>query len=284
VPKYLSQREVQTLAFSVETFVRLVRDVLSIHGPMRLDSSLLSDGVILSIGQKPVGAAQRAVYYAPSISNWAVVERLRLMKLVGPSALVLVPARGEGIPPDFELEFGGPDRLQVQFLEDALRWTGSGIEAVPIESTPLASPAFARALTHEGTAELDEDGYRALVAVRDDYAFFLDMVQMTRQRHPALGLAKKREVSLSPRAAAVLLEIMESKDGKEASRFAALSDYRRQDPAKFVEKVRSEVDVTTGARNAWTLFKTKKSLHGPKRFVFEPPAGLKYAVIFRAER
>jgi len=285
-PKYLSEEEVATLEFNLPAFIAFVRDQLDITGTPRLDSSLLSDGVILSIGHKTEAGAERTVFYAPSLSNWAVVERLRTMRIAGPPSIVLVPARAGQVMPDLELEFSGHDRMKLRLLEDLFVWNGTGMEH-RVDHAPagdrVAGDAIAEALTDQGLVASDEASLRRLHADRSAYAFFLDAHRTVEGRCSAMRLphhsADSRLVQFTQREAAVLLELVESKAPRRAAQLKALQDCRRAHPDKFVERVRRAVDATAGSRSGWTLFKTQVTMAGVKTYHFDPPPGLRYAVI-----
>lgn len=279
LPVYLSEQDVATLQFDLAAFVALVRTQLAMRGAPKLDASVISDGALYPVGQQ----RDRAVLYAPSLSNWAVVDRLRLMREKGPRTLVLTPTRSDFAMPDVEYEFGSGERLELGFLEDLLAWDEDAHRIVVVQApiTAESKTVYARALTDQGVVELDEAGYRALVQAREQYDFFLDMVSMVGNKHLALGLRKRRESHLTPFDASILAELVEAKGPREAWSLAAFGGEVVSAPHKTVERVRRLVDVTRGARNNWTMFKTRRG-PGPKAYHFEPSADIRYAVLLPA--
>jgi hypothetical protein len=268
---------VATLEFDVGAFIALVGDTLALTGAPKLDASLLSDGALYPIGQQ----RDRTVLYAPSLSNWAVVDRMRLMRERGPRALVLTPARSDFAMPDVEYEFGSGERLELRFLEDLLTWDEDThcVVAAKTDFTTERKAAYARALTAQGVVQLDEAGYKAFLESRHEYQFFIDMVSTIKGKHPVLGLGTERERLCTPLEAAILTELVEAKEPKEAASLAAFGPTSRSAPEKIVENARRLVDVTGGARNDWTLFKTRRPLRGRTSYHFAPPAELRYAVL-----
>jgi hypothetical protein len=277
LPVYLSEQEVATLQFDLAAFVALVRTQLGLRGAPKLDTSVISDGALYAIGQQ----RDRAVLYAPSFSNWAVVDRLRLMRERGPRAFVLTPTRSDFAMPDVEYEFGCGERLELGFLEDLLTWDDETHRIVVVQATITAESkdVHARALTDRGVLELDEAGYRALVQAREEYHFFLDMVSMVGSKHPALGLGDPREAHLTPFDASILAELVEAKRPREARSLAAFGGEVVSAAHKTVERVRRLVDVTRSARNDWAMFKTRKGLGGIRSYHFDPAADIRYAVL-----
>jgi len=282
LPTYLSEQEVATLEFDVGAFITLVRDTLALTGAPKLDASLLSDGALYPIGQQ----RGRTVLYAPSLSNWAVVDRMRLMRERGPRALVLTPARSDFAMPDVEYEFGSGERLELRFLQDLLSWDEDTHRVVAAKAafTGEGKAAYARALTYQGLVDLDEAGYRTFLESRNEYHFFLDMVSTIKGKHPVLGLGTDREGLCTPLEAAILAELVEAKEPKEAASLDAFGTTTRSAPEKIVEKARRIVDVTGGARNDWTLFKTHRPLRGRRCYHFAPPAEIRFAVLVPSRR
>lgn len=143
---------------------------------------------------------------------------------------------------------------------------------------PVSVANFCALVDDCGVRCIAEAEYRELVAMRDDFDLFIDLMAKTgRGRCTAVRRddnGRVEEIQLQAAEAAALVELVER---GIAMRPADLQSINVVSPDRAIQRGRAKVDVRRD-RYKWRSFHTLADT-GEKRFVFNPPGDLRYAVL-----
>jgi hypothetical protein len=272
----------ETLALSVDGVVRVVRRALGIGGAIERDDAGFPDA--RRIGER----GGRAVFLVlspafPGFEAWLAARG---------DALVLVPF-GVGLATAVRDRFGVGQRVELVLLRDVLRLESGAIVGAPPEPIlllrePPGAPYGSRSPTclvidNDGRRALDAAEYRALVARARELDLFIDTtVTVDGGAHRGLRRGDDgvvQEAALTKHEAAAIVELISTRKALRAGDFGRLSLNAID---KVVERARSKIDVKQG-RYKWRAIHTLAAdTPEAKRWQFNPPRELHYAVVHPA--
>jgi hypothetical protein len=268
----------ETLALSVDGVMRVVRRALGIAGAIERDDAGFPDA--RRIGER----GGRAVFLVlspafPGFEAWLAARG---------DALVLVPF-GIGAATAVRDRFGAGQRVELALLRDVLRLEGGAIVgALPEPILALREPRGVPygslsptciVIDNDGRRALDAAEYRALVARARELDLFVDTT-VTVEGGAHRGLRRDddgvvQEAALTKHEAAAIVELISTRKALRAGDFGSLSLNAID---KVVERARSKVDVKQG-RYKWRAIHTLAAdTPQAKRWQFNPPSGLRFAV------
>lgn len=174
---------------------------------------------------------------------------------------------------------GRTDHAGCAALNEAARAGAATRSSAP----PAGAAAMLFSHEHDGMPLTAGDA-KAFVERRREYDLFLNVAAPTGSGYLAGATDAKgkfADVTLTQMEAAVLAEIVLE---RKAVRAVALKCVRQggiASPVRIIEKARGLVDVKKG-RTSWRAFRTITHVGGDdtnKEFLFDPPAGFRWAVL-----
>lgn len=216
--------------------------------------------------------------YAARIPAGAQAFALAALAFDGPAALVRAvstlfdEATHAGLPAPYA--FGSPPPLPLR--EQA--------PAASASSGAASEPAFCTAHTHAGKRVLTKREYADLLERQDDFDLFLDTVlprggECLGARRTACGAVE--QVSLTHERALLVAELVALARPVRAAMLKSIPGSSVASRIRLIEMARKTLDVPLG-RTKWRAINTKNTPGGDettREFVFDPPRGLRYAVL-----
>ncbi len=284
MPTRLRRAEIETVVSSLSCLVLMVRELFDLVGEPNLQVSPFPR--VYPIGETRAG---RLVLLSTRTNGPDFAAFLRAQSIIRRPSVVLGLCRGVCIEATFEQWFGRGNHVELAFLEDLLVLDGEAIvlaDTLATRNVPTHVAVVCLAFTHEGEMRLTREQYRALLLRRDEFALFLDLqtpvdgaryyvhkidenailTRGTVAKHGANIIAeyvRRRDQALLP------LEIAYAKTAKLTN------------GDKIIEKARQQLDIKgKDGRYSWRAIHTRPGeTRESKRYVFAPPADLKFAVI-----
>ena len=270
----------EVLALSIDGLVRVLRRTLGIGGTIERDEAGFPDA--RRIGER----GGRAVFLAlspafPGFDAWLAARG---------DALVLAPF-GLGLPTSVRDRFGAGQRVELVLLPDVLRLEDGGaiVGALPEALLSLREPGgppyavrspMCVVVDQDGRRPLTAEEYMALVARAAELDLFIDMtITVDGGGHRGVrrddrGVAE--ETALTKHEAAALVELISTRKALRAGDFASVGVNAID---KVVERARSKVDVKQG-RYKWRAIHTLAAdTPEAKRWQFNPPEAMRFAVV-----
>jgi hypothetical protein len=273
------EREVLTL--SLDGLVRQLRRSLGVGGAVERDAGFPDTRRIGERAGRPVFLALSPAL--PGFDAWLAARG---------DALVLAPV-GRGVPSALRDRFASGQRVELVTLRDVLRVDADAlVGTIPVRILQVREPAGAPygtrptvcvVIDHDGQRTLTADEYRALVARARDLDLFVDTT-VTVDGGAHRGLRRDDdggvdETPLTKHEAAAIVELISTRKALRAGDFATVAVNAVD---KVVERARSKIDVKQG-RYKWRAIHTLAAdTPEAKRWQFNPPPELQYAVVYPA--
>ena len=278
----LTAEELVTWQTSRRALVTKLSELYAVRGPANLRDEVFP--CAHRLGRAAWRGLDREVLLCTDLNGAAPLAFLLARQARQQPTLVLAHARTRYTPPDVDTHFAaGP--VSVVFLEDELRLDGDRlVRAQPMGvAEPVATyrtAAYCLLVDAEGARRIDEATYRNLVADAEDHDLFLDLLSTVaagRYRACRRDDGGFHEDSLTHQQAWAYAELMERRQPLRAGELEVLNSYGS--PDKQVEAARRVLDVKV-SRYEW---RATKLLRGDdrraKRYLFQPPGGLRWALL-----
>ncbi len=268
----------ETLQLSVDGLVRVLRRALGVCGAVEQGDAGFPDA--RRIGDR----AGRGVFLAlspafPGFEAWAAARG---------DALVIVPF-GLGLATAARDRFGVGQRVELVLLREVLRLeAGAIVGALPEPHLSLREPAgppygarspMCVVVDQDGRRPLTAEEYMALVARAPDLDLFIDTtITVDGGRHRGVRRDDRgvtEETALTKHEAAALVELISTRKALRAGDFASVGVNALD---KIVERARSKVDVKQGRYKWRSIHTLAADTPEAKRWQFNPPSSLLFAI------
>ncbi len=260
----------RVLELSVDALVRQLRRALGITGTAAPEAAGFP--AALRIGELGGHAAFLARSPAtPGFEGWLGARG---------EAAVLVPT-ARHVRPTLRERFGVGQRVQLLPIDEQVLLTAEGLKArassVPAVSS---SAAWCTIVDQNGTRSATRQEYEALVAKRAELDMFLDLtVTAEAGGHPGSmrdANGQVVDVVLTKHEAAAIAELVTTRKAMRGGDFRTVG---ATDRVKVVERARRKLDLPL-SRYSWRSLHTLPADRAEaKRFHFNPPVGVGFAVV-----
>jgi hypothetical protein len=275
--------ELEVLAAESGVLARWLREHLRASGvPLRFERSGLH-----GLGRVPWQDAVREGVLVTGVAPPSLPPVLRELRDVASFSVVFVPEI-QRLPAELRGAHNARSPVTLVGLDELLELRGGQLDlrrsTMGVREPPAppyqASPVMARVHDASGQRELTRSAYDTLVSQRASFDLFLDQIQPGPGRdflalsRDATGEAK--EVRLSANELAVLIELVQA---QRPLRLGEFKSVEVQALGRLIERARGKIEGKAG-RGGWRLFKTLAGVEeGAQRYVFQPPAGFRFAVV-----
>lgn len=273
----LSAEDLRRVGVSLPALARLLADRYGVRHPA---APALSD----LPGVQQLGHAVDGRFLAFSARPGLRSARL-FLRTTRERAALLVPTRC-GLSHELLERHGPGERVELRVLEDELAVRDGHIAR--IRGSDVPGEATRIVVDQEGERPLDETGYAALCARLDQLDLFVDLTAPLDGDHVRARTRETdgtfRESALTRVQAEALLELASHPGPVRPARLRTLVDAGIQAKVRYVERIRSAVDVRLGRRRWRFVNAVSGDIPEAKAFAFSGAADLEYALIHAGPR
>jgi hypothetical protein len=277
--------ELEQYTTSHEAIARTVRRLLGLDGELTLLDDSYPDCVYLG----DLGRRERTYDVFLCRAAWdSAFEALLADRLVASRRSIVFAPTPRGLPIDLLHRYAPGGHVTLALLVDFVAVHDGKLllrpsfEELILErgATGLVEWTLA---THEGRRSIGNDEYVELVGRAEQFDLFIDAVAPGHSRAYSAGYRDQdgifHRVTLSVLQMHALTELVSRAVPMRASELRGLQVAGVQNPAKIVDAARRAVDVKL-SRYGWRSFHTLAGESTEqKRYVFRPPATLRYACV-----
>ena len=286
---HLNEEDLEQVTISFAGYVRTLRALFKVDGDFDLKNEAFPG--VRSLGESAWGGVRREAFLATDPSGQSFPSFLALRrKEPRAGSLVLAPSRRWMKYRALDQQ-GPSDPVKIVILEDTLAISNGEIvinapaaqaNSIKELSSQYRSPPapFCTLIDQDGERTLTEPECRALQARAADFDLFIDLMtpvdagRYRAGRRDAEGFFEEKP--LTANQAAVLVELISKRKPLRADELKSVDLVQ---PAKRLEEARKLIDINLSRYN-WRSIKTLRGdTPEAKRFFFDPPEGLRFAVL-----
>jgi hypothetical protein len=270
---------------SHEAFAGVVRRLLGLAGELTLLDDSYPDCVYL--GDLPCDEHTYDIFLCRAAWDSAFDALLADRLPASRRSIVFAPTP-RGLPVDLLHRYAPGGHVTLALLVDFMALHEGKLILRPsfdsLTKHPRATTGTSWTLiTHEGRRAIDSTEYADLAAHAETFDLFLDAVSPGHSRAYSAGYRDKdgafHRATLSAVQMHALTELVSRAVPMRATELRSLQAAAVQNPAKVIDAARRAVDVRL-SRYGWRSFHTLAGESSDqKRYVFRPPAALRYACI-----
>ena len=279
--------ELEEYTASQDTFLRVVQRLLGVTGDLTFLDDTYPDCVYA--GELSRGDGICDVFVCRAAWDSAFEALLAERQLAARRSVVLVPT-ARGVPIELLHRYPPGGHVILAPLADILGIRERRLVLLPtftalLEGRRVATTGL-QIIAYDGRRSVTASEYARLTEEAESFDLFLDETGVGHSRTYSAGYRNEsghfRRVMLSALQMHALTELISRGVPLRAAELRSLQKAAIQNPAKVIDSARRLVDVRL-SRYSWRSFHTQAAEEsGQRRYLFRPPATLRYVCIVNA--